>query len=440
MPEKNVTLVRGSGQATPDTQFLMRAHRRLLSMAQAQRTPLVLNDTASAGNPEALPHRVLCCSLRSRAGRCIGVLALSARRGRRAFTERDARIAEILARKAIGVIESQLRCAVRPVHAPGLRAARARRRRRPQGRTPWSALYIDVDQLHVINEKFGMHVGDAVLGAARRADPPAPAARGLRRAHLRRPLRGAAAGAGATTRRPSPSRCARAPSGSAVMQGEARLPVPISVGVALLDRPREELAHVARRRPRPPARPPRIAAATASRSTSRTTPASCAASPTSTSPRALREAIDRGRLRLDAQLILPFATAETARPHYELLLRMIDEDGRTVGPDTLPVGRGPLPAHAGDRPLGVNHVIESLQPRAAILEGRRARLRHQFLRPVAQRRGVPRFPDRAHRSAAASIRSCSASSSPRTPPWRASAARRGAHAPAAPAGLRRGAR
>ena len=41
----------------------------------------------------------------------------------------------------------------------------------------------------------------------------------------------------------------------------------------------------------------------------------------------LREAIDAGRLHLDAQLILPFAAAESARPHYELLLRMIDEDG-----------------------------------------------------------------------------------------------------------------
>ena len=49
----------------------------------------------------------------------------------------------------------------------------------------------------------------------------------------------------------------------------------------------------------------------------------------------LRDAIDAGRLRLDAQLILPFAGAESARPHYELLLRMIDEDGHTVGPGSL---------------------------------------------------------------------------------------------------------
>src|SRR5262249_56254666 len=48
----------------------------------------------------------------------------------------------------------------------------------------------------------------------------------------------------------------------------------------------------------------------------------------------LREAIESGRLHLDAQLILPFAATESARPHYELLLRMRDESGQTVGPDS----------------------------------------------------------------------------------------------------------
>ena len=47
----------------------------------------------------------------------------------------------------------------------------------------------------------------------------------------------------------------------------------------------------------------------------------------------LRDAITASRLRLDAQLILPFASGQHAKPHYELLLRMIDEDGGTVGPD-----------------------------------------------------------------------------------------------------------
>ena len=98
--------MRAAGGGTPDTQFLMRAHRRLLSLAQGQREPLLLNETQSPINPDGFPYRVLCCSLRSRTGRFIGVLALLRDAGAEAFNERDAHIAEILARKAIGVIES----------------------------------------------------------------------------------------------------------------------------------------------------------------------------------------------------------------------------------------------------------------------------------------------------------------------------------------------
>ncbi len=122
VPERNVTLVRAGEHAPADMQFLMRAHRRLLSLAQAQRTPVVSNETLSASTPDALPYRVLCCSLRSRAGRFIGVLALLREASAEAFTERDAHIAEILARRP-----------QRPVYPPRLRAARTRAHHGPQG-------------------------------------------------------------------------------------------------------------------------------------------------------------------------------------------------------------------------------------------------------------------------------------------------------------------
>jgi EAL domain-containing protein (putative c-di-GMP-specific phosphodiesterase class I) len=47
----------------------------------------------------------------------------------------------------------------------------------------------------------------------------------------------------------------------------------------------------------------------------------------------LRMALSEDRLRLHAQLIAPFINGPNIRPHYELLLRMIDEDGQTLGPD-----------------------------------------------------------------------------------------------------------
>jgi hypothetical protein len=54
----------------------MRTHRRLLQLAQTQREPLILNETQSGTAPENFSYRVLVCSLRSRAGRSIGILAI----------------------------------------------------------------------------------------------------------------------------------------------------------------------------------------------------------------------------------------------------------------------------------------------------------------------------------------------------------------------------
>ena len=63
VPEKSVTLVRSAGAAAPDTQFLMRAHRKLLALSQSQRGPVVVNDTVSPANPEAI-CRIACCAAR----------------------------------------------------------------------------------------------------------------------------------------------------------------------------------------------------------------------------------------------------------------------------------------------------------------------------------------------------------------------------------------
>jgi EAL domain-containing protein (putative c-di-GMP-specific phosphodiesterase class I) len=49
----------------------------------------------------------------------------------------------------------------------------------------------------------------------------------------------------------------------------------------------------------------------------------------------IHDAISAGRLRLDAQLILPFGNATGLKPHYELLVRMLDEDGTATGPDSF---------------------------------------------------------------------------------------------------------
>jgi diguanylate cyclase (GGDEF)-like protein len=368
VPEKNITLARSASGSAPDTQFLMRAHKRLLVMAQSNPEPLISNQTLSAAFPDAFPYRVLCCSLRSRAGRPMGVLALLRDAAAEAFTERDAHVAEILARKAIALIESNYDS------LSGLytRAAFERRVRAvvtdKKVTRHWCALYIDVDQLHLINEKSGMHVGDAVLaelGELLRQRLPLGAfgARisGDRFAVL------LPAQANDAEKFAEALRAGAELAGAA--QGGQRLPVSISIGVALLDDSAAELAHV-------------LAAAEtackAAKDRGRNRVEVYRQSDASIVRRyadigiasQLREAIAAGRLHLHAQLILPFAAADTARPHFELLLRMTDEAGKTVGPDSfLSAATRYQLMPVIDRWV-VNHVIEALRPRASVLEGK----------------------------------------------------------------------
>jgi diguanylate cyclase (GGDEF)-like protein len=197
----------------------------------------------------------------------------------------------------------------------------------------WSSLYINVDQLHVINDNFGMRVGDSILG------------------QLGELLRGRLP-AGAFAARISGDRfAAMLPGhlddaerfGEALreaaeqlgnMQGNSRLRVSISIGVAALDSSEGELMHS-------------LAAAEtackAAKDRGRNRVEVYRANDVSLVRRfadiniagQLHDAISAGRLRLDAQLILPFGTGTHRRSHYELLVRMLDEDGTAAGPDSF---------------------------------------------------------------------------------------------------------
>ena len=171
------------------------------------------------------------------------------------------------------------------------------------------------------------------------------------------------------------------------------MPVSISVGVAPLDPTATELAHVLA---------PAETACKAAKDRGRNRVEVYQPSDVSIMRRfadigialKLREAIDSGRLHLDAQLILPLAAAESARPHYELLLRMTDEDGQMVGPDTFMSAATRYQLMPMIDRWVISHVIEALQAARRGARGQGARLRDQFLRPVAQRRQLRRLADR----------------------------------------------
>jgi diguanylate cyclase (GGDEF)-like protein len=329
VPDKGIVQMRmAPGQPSADNQLVARTHRQLLSMAQTRPEPVVIN-RFNANGCGAVPYRILSCPLLQTGGKAIGVLVLFREQSGAEFTPRDARIGDVLARKAHGVIESNYDAMsglyTRPAFEQRVRAVVAAQKKGAS----WSALYIDTDQLHVVNDSFGMHVGDTVIGQLgelirRRLAPGAFAARisGDRFAALLPTGVDDAAQFAESLREGAETLGGH--------HGEHRVQVSISVGVAALDG--AELTHSL------------AAAETACKTAKdrgrnrveiyRTDDPSIVRRFADVSIAArLRAAISEDRLRLDAQLIAPFINGENVRPQYELLLRMIDEDGATLGPD-----------------------------------------------------------------------------------------------------------
>jgi diguanylate cyclase (GGDEF)-like protein len=366
VPDKAIVLIHAdSGNA--DKQLVAKTHRQLLSMAQMRREPVIINKLSSANQTAAVPYRILSCPLQHASGRNMGVLALYRLENETEFVPRDARLADILARKAATVIESNYDALsglyTRPAFEQRMRSVVSN----PARSTDWCALYIDSDQLHVVNDNFGMHIGDHVIGQLgelirRRLPPSAFAARisGDRFAVFLPANIDAAAQFSESLREGAEQLGAPL--------GQARAHVSISIGVAPLETDVKEMMHC-------------LAAAEtackAAKDRGRNRVELYQANDQSIIRRfddinigtKLREAIEAGRLRLDAQLILPFnAGGEQNKPHYELLLRMIGEKGETVGPDRfLSAANRYQLMPAIDRWV-VDKTIELLKPHAALLQ------------------------------------------------------------------------
>jgi EAL domain-containing protein (putative c-di-GMP-specific phosphodiesterase class I) len=83
----------------------------------------------------------------------------------------------------------------------------------------------------------------------------------------------------------------------------------------------------------------------------------------------LRAAIDADRLWLAAQLIVPLAGAGNRQPHFELLLRMLDEDGHSVGPDRFLSAANRYQLMPEIDRWVIKKAIEMLKPHAQLLAG-----------------------------------------------------------------------
>ncbi len=335
VPEKGIALVRGATDSKADGQLIARAHRQLLQIATANSHPVIINDAHTGPLANVISCRALVCPVRNSAGRSMGVLALLRDPLVRGFRARDGRVAEILARRAANVVASHYDALsglyTRTAFEQRVRSIVAER---TINSTPWSALYVNCDRLHVINDNHGMHVGDTVIGQLGelirgRLPPSALAARiSGDRFTVLLPTEVDDAGRFAESLRVGAEML------SALHPGKD-ISISISIGVAPLENGRGgELAHS-------------LAAAEtackAAKDRGRNRIATYQVADQSIIRRfsdidvvaRVREALTHNRLRLHAQPIAPFKESAHKPPHYELLLRMIDRDGSALGPDTF---------------------------------------------------------------------------------------------------------
>ena len=331
VPEKGLVLVRQQPEYAIEASLVARAHRHLMSTAQLRRDAVIVNRMQLQGSDERHAYRILSCPVARADGRAIGVLALFRPLSMPEFTPRQARLAELLARRVAAVIAGSYDALTGLLN----RTAFEQRVNTALGQEQsaqrwWSALSIDTNRTHVINDTYGMHIGDSVIAQIgqmirKRLPPNGVAARisGDRFAIL------LPAGLDDAASFAESLRQGVEHIGASIDDGT--LAVSISVGCAAVEPRAAEFTHAF------------AAAETACKAANdrgrnrveifREADESIIRRFTDINVVTdLRMAITEGRLCLNAQLLMPLGTTHR-RPHFELLLRMRGRDGETIGPD-----------------------------------------------------------------------------------------------------------
>jgi diguanylate cyclase (GGDEF)-like protein len=163
VPDKNIALsLTRSGQPM-SAESLQRAQHHLMAWMQLQQRTIVVNHISKVASDVAAPYKILACPVRHPSERVMGVLALFNPPSAQDFDLHQTRIAEVLAKRATSIIQAQYDAST------GLMTRQAFERQASAllGATNSAEthiiLYLDIDRLHVINETFGMHVGDDVI-------------------------------------------------------------------------------------------------------------------------------------------------------------------------------------------------------------------------------------------------------------------------------------
>jgi diguanylate cyclase (GGDEF)-like protein len=330
VPDKNVSvsLTRSGQPMSPEA--LKRAQHHLMAWMQLQQRTIVINHISKVASTVAAPYKILACPIRHHSERVMGVLALFNPPSAPDFDLPQKRVAEMLAKRSTVIIQAQYD------GSTGLMTRQAFERQATgllgsgDGAASHIILYLDIDRLHVINETFGMHVGDDVIvSVAERMAKTLPAealsARisGDRFAALIPKSSMEAGGVIAEQIRAAAASIVPRP-------GQGSFEVSVCLGVAPIGRSDNPLAH---------ALATAEIACKAAKDRGRNRVEMFQDSDQSIIRRhtdiqvigMLRDALDNDSFRLDAQPILPLR-GNYGRPRFELLIRMLGDRGEIIPP------------------------------------------------------------------------------------------------------------
>ena len=119
------------------------------------------DDASVSEDCQPLGYQVVACPIRVGGGRVIGMLTLLDRPDRGRLTQRGQRIAEMITRRATRLVEESYDLLTGIINRREYEARLKTTLANPSGRH--AMLHLDIDKLHVINDTFGHGSGDEVI-------------------------------------------------------------------------------------------------------------------------------------------------------------------------------------------------------------------------------------------------------------------------------------
>ncbi|MGE0115638.1 MAG: EAL domain-containing protein [Steroidobacteraceae bacterium] len=165
IPEKNIAVYRaGENQpASAGSELLNRTHRHLFSLVQVQRRTVLLNRSIDTGPLAHIDHKILACPIVYGARRVVGVLAFFKPMADADFSLREIHVIELLARRISQILLHAYDAATGLLTRSALEKRATHALRLQRDGEVHQVIYVDIDRLHVLNEIYGMHIGDEVI-------------------------------------------------------------------------------------------------------------------------------------------------------------------------------------------------------------------------------------------------------------------------------------